>query len=254
MEEVSVLKIRIKFRKYGVMKFIGHLDMMRYFQKAIRRSNIDICYSEGYSPHQIMSFAAPLGVGITSDGEYLDIEVHSSKPSEEAIADLNTVMVDGVEITGYVKLPEHTKSAMASVAAADYEIWLKEEYEVPAEFFKDQEELSCKLHAFYEEPKEVLVTKKTKKGEKLINLKQFIFDFQILPGSECFFGRPAFYLDVSTGSTDNLKPELVMEAFFQFLGVAYHSYAYQINRKDVYAIQPDGRRCTLLEEGCQYYG
>ena len=52
------------------MKFIGHLDMMRYFQKAVRRADIDIRYSEGYSAHQIMSFAAPLGVGITSDGEY----------------------------------------------------------------------------------------------------------------------------------------------------------------------------------------
>ena len=59
------MKIRIKFRKWGVMKFIGHLDMMRYFQKAVRRAKIDIRYSEGYSPHQIMSFAAPLGVGIT---------------------------------------------------------------------------------------------------------------------------------------------------------------------------------------------
>ena len=63
-----MIKIRIKFRKYGVMRFIGHLDIMRYFQKAMRRAEIDICYSEGFSPHQIMSFAAPLGVGITSDG------------------------------------------------------------------------------------------------------------------------------------------------------------------------------------------
>lgn len=50
------MKIRIKFRKYGVMKFVGHLDIMRYFQKAVRRANIDICYSEGFSPHQIMIF------------------------------------------------------------------------------------------------------------------------------------------------------------------------------------------------------
>ena len=79
------MKIRIKFRKYGVMKFIGHLDMMRYFQKAMRRAEIDIAYSEGFSPHQIMSFAAPLGVGITSDGEYLDIEVHSTRNSIESV-------------------------------------------------------------------------------------------------------------------------------------------------------------------------
>ena len=67
------MKIRIKFAKYGVMKFIGHLDVMRFFQKAIRRADIDIRYSEGFSPHPVMSFAAPLGVGMESIGEYFDI-------------------------------------------------------------------------------------------------------------------------------------------------------------------------------------
>ena len=69
------MKIRIKFSKTGTMKFIGHLDTMRFFQKVMRLSGIDICYSEGYRPHQIMSFASPLGVGVESLGEYLDIEV-----------------------------------------------------------------------------------------------------------------------------------------------------------------------------------
>ena len=92
------MKVRIKFAKSGVMKFIGHLDMMRYFQKAMRRADIDIKYSEGFSPHQIMSFAAPLGVGITSDGEYLDIEVNSTETTEQSIVNLNSAMVDGVKI------------------------------------------------------------------------------------------------------------------------------------------------------------
>ena len=68
------MKIRIKFAKEGTMKFIGHLDIMRYFQKVMRRADVDIRYSEGFSPHQIMSFAAPLGVGLESRGEYVDIE------------------------------------------------------------------------------------------------------------------------------------------------------------------------------------
>lgn len=54
------MKVRVKFAKYGCMKFIGHLDVMRFFQKAIRRAGIDVAYSTGYSPHQIMSFASPL--------------------------------------------------------------------------------------------------------------------------------------------------------------------------------------------------
>ena len=70
------MKVRIKFAKYGVMKYIGHLDIMRYFQKCMRKGNIDIAYSTGFSPHQIMSFASPLGVGVESNGEYFDIELY----------------------------------------------------------------------------------------------------------------------------------------------------------------------------------
>ena len=54
------------------MKFIGHLDIMRFFQKALRRADIPVAFSGGFSPHMIMSFANPLGVGLTSDGEYFD--------------------------------------------------------------------------------------------------------------------------------------------------------------------------------------
>ena len=52
------MKLRIKFKKYGPIRFIGHLDIMRFFQKAIRRAGIDVAYSQGFSPHQIMAFAA----------------------------------------------------------------------------------------------------------------------------------------------------------------------------------------------------
>ena len=87
------MKARIKFKKYGALRFIGHLDVMRFFQKAIRRAHIPIAYTGGYSPHMIMSFANPLGIGITSEGEYFDIEVNESMTSKEAVAALNETMV-----------------------------------------------------------------------------------------------------------------------------------------------------------------
>ena len=145
------------------MKFIGHLDIMRFFQKAIRRSDIDICYSEGFSPHQIMSFAAPLGVGLTSDGEYVDIEVHTSRPSRESMDALNAAMVDGMEITGYVQLPDNAKTAMSIVSAADYEIYYKDGYGCPCTYGQLQEQ----VRLFYEEPEEILITKKNKKKRKV---------------------------------------------------------------------------------------
>ena len=221
------MKVRIKFAKSGVMKFIGHLDMMRYFQKAMRRADIDIKYSEGFSPHQIMSFAAPLGVGITSDGEYLDVEVNSTETTEQSIVNLNSAMVDGVKILEYKKLPDHAKNAMSIVAAADYKIYIKDGYENPYSV----EEWRSRLNTFFYDRAEVLITKKTKKSEKVMDLKQLVYDFKILEEQ----GKPVFYLKVCTGSTDNLKPELVLQAFYEFLSLEYQEFAFQIHRLDVYA-------------------
>ncbi len=242
------MKIRIKFRKYGVMKFIGHLDIMRFFQKAVRRSGIDICYSEGFSPHQVMSFAAPLGVGITSDGEYLDIEVHQSDSSEASMAGLNAVMPHGMEITGYVQLDDKTKAAMSVVSAADYEIWHKNSAQVP-ECLRDAGFLSQQLQEFFEKPQQVLVAKKTKKSEKTMDLKQLVYDFQILPPNAQSGGMPVYYLNASTGSTDNLKPELALEAFYRHMGLEFDAACVQIHRKDVYFTDAGGVNRPLLEAG-----
>lgn len=238
------MKIRIKFRKYGVMKFIGHLDIMRYFQKAMRRADIDICYSEGFSPHQIMSFAAPLGVGITSDGEYLDIEVHSSRSSEESMQALNETMVEGVEIASYIKLPDNAKTAMSIVAAADYDLYFKEGYEAPATL----EEFEEGLENFFTKPAEVLITKKTKKSEKVMDLKQLVYDFKVEKRVIDDKEKISFYLNVCTGSNDNLKPELVVESLFGAMGLTYDANAIQIHRRDVYAMAADGKGYVSLGE------
>ena len=105
------------------MKFVGHLDIMRFFQKAVKRAGIDVAYSEGFSPHMIMSFAAPLGVGVTSTAEYFDMEIKSPMPSKEAVKRLNQTMVEGMEVLSFRKIPDgKANAAMALVAAADYQV------------------------------------------------------------------------------------------------------------------------------------
>ena len=109
------------------MRFIGHLDVMRFFQKAMRRANIPIAFTGGYSPHMIMSFAQPLGVGVTSDGEYLDIELKEDIEFTEAVRRLNEVMVEGMEVINFVRIPDDKKSSgMTIVAAARYRVTLLE--------------------------------------------------------------------------------------------------------------------------------
>ena len=233
-KEVFVLNIRIKFQKYGVMKFIGHLDMMRYFQKAIRRAGIDIAYSGGYSPHQIMSFAAPLGVGVTSDGEYFDIEVNSSRSSLKSLDALNQVMVEGVSILEYRRLPDTARSSMSLVAAADYIVYVKPGY---APDVHSLQELSQQVQQYYEMQPEILITKQTKKSQLEMNLKGLIYemkglnlkDFTLKDGPLPEYG---LFLKVSTGSSDNVKPELVLEDFCKFCGITYNPLKYQVHRLD----------------------
>lgn len=235
------MKIRIKFSKSGNMKFIGHLDTMRYFQKAMRRADIDIAYSTGFSPHQIMSFAAPLGVGITSDGEYLDIEVNSTTPTEQSVAALNQAMVNGFSVLDYRKLPDNAKTAMSIVTCADYTLTYREGYETDLSV----EALCEAVHAFYEVPEKIEIIKQTKKAEKTIDLKQLIYDFKVVQVK----GKPAFYLKVSTGSSDNIKPELVLEHFYKYLGRELQPFTFQTHRHDVYTGSVAEGFCSLNDMG-----
>lgn len=260
------MKVRIKFQKYGVMRFIGHLDMMRYFQKAMRRAEIDIRYTEGFSPHQIMSFAAPLGVGVTSDGEYLDIEVNSTRSSLESLKALNDVMVEGILVREYRRLPEGARNAMSSVAAADYTVHFKEPEVDPFTLSTLREA----LQGFLKGQDQILVTKQTKKGERQLDLKPLIFALQGIgepvsnlcsegfPISEAFpisEEHPGFYLKLNSGSSDNVKPELVLGAFFDWCtaqgicDISYGPAAMQIHRLEVYGRKEDGSLLPLGEFG-----
>ena len=81
LEEVSALKIRIQFAKYGKMIYIGHLDISALFSEGASPCRyVDLAYTQGYNPHPILSFAAPLGVGITSCGEYADLRLIQAVP------------------------------------------------------------------------------------------------------------------------------------------------------------------------------
>ena len=121
------MKVRIKFSKTGPMKFLGHLDTMRYFQKAVRRAGLPVAFTQGFSPHMIMSFASPLGVGIESEGEYFDLELREEVPMEAICSRLNAQMAEGTRVECAVQAPDgKAGNAMALVAAADYRIRFRE--------------------------------------------------------------------------------------------------------------------------------
>lgn len=221
------MNVRIKFAKAGAAKFIGHLDVMRYFQKAVRRAGIAIRYSGGFSPHQIMSFAAPLGVGITSNGEYLDIEVEDTEEAATMKARLNQVMAEGFAIRSCRVLPDKAQNAMSLVAAASYTLTFRPGYapENPGQWMQG-------LVDFYGQ-EQVLMTKKTKKGQKELDLKPLVYQ---LSADYSEVGRePVLSMMISAGSAENIKPELVLDAYYQHLGQERPAFAFQVQREEVYA-------------------
>lgn len=252
------MKIRIKFKKYGVMKFIGHLDVMRFFQKAIRRADIDIKYSEGFSPHQIMSFAAPLGVGIESMGEYLDIEVDSLTSTEAMKTALNAVMIEGISVVSVKVLPDTVKNAMASVAAAEYQIACQKERTSDITDVIEIEDIERKLAEFYAQ-EHIFVVKKTKKGTAEIDLKPHIYKLEMIEAvnpfseisedikSESITRVISMLVDAS--SSCNIKPKMVLEAFYKYCGIALPTIPWQIIRIETYteADGKDGKAFVPLE-------
>lgn len=212
------MKLRVKFKKYGPVRFIGHLDVMRYFQKCIRRAGIDIAYSTGFSPHQIMSFAAPLSVGLESNGEYMDIEVNSVTSSADMIKRFCEASASGIEVVSVKKLPEGAGNAMASVAAAAYTIEFRSPFCLPMD-------LKTEIAAFYSLPT-IMVTKQTKKSTMEMNLKPGIYSMEASDNQ--------VFLTVDASSSGNIKPQKVMEAFFAWKNIELPENVLMITREETY--------------------
>ena len=194
------MKARIKFRKYGALRFIGHLDVMRFFQKVMRRAEIPIAFTGGYSPHMIMSFASPLGIGLSSDGEYFDIELIEPVESEDAVRRMNEACVEGIEVVSIRQIAEEKMTGMTILAGADYLVSIKEE--ALPDGWQDQ-------FRIFMEQSEIRIVKQTKRSEKEVDIRSMIWKWEIRGDK--------IYLQVASGSVQNLKPDLVMEAFVRFL-------------------------------------
>jgi len=211
-----VLKVRIRFSKSGALVYIGHLDVMRYFQKLFRRADIPVAYSEGFSPHQLLSFSHPLPLGMESTGEYADVVLTQKITTAEAISRLREQSVNEISIMSFKELPEKCDNAMASVAAAQYEIRLPD----------DHDDLMIAVDKLMAED-EIVITKKTKKSEKEVNIRPLIMSLEALSSK-------LIRMTISSGSTDNLKPEHVLGALNKFLDKAVITDTVMITRIDQY--------------------
>ncbi|MBP3728976.1 MAG: DUF2344 domain-containing protein [Lachnospiraceae bacterium] len=225
--------IRVKFGKEGALRFIGHLDVLRTFQKIFRRAGIPMVYSQGFSPHPIMSFALPLGLGLSSEGEYLDAEIEEMDPAQ-ILPRLRGATSEDLPVYGVRILPEKAGNAMASVGRASYRVEIR----------TDQREIMGQAAARLMEQEQLIIEKKTKSQTLEMDLRPCLYQLraEVRPGE-----TPFLFMELAAGSKANIKPEIVWEELWR--GIAEEAPApLSIRRLDL--MQEDGTSLGDLGEMC----
>lgn len=202
--------IRVRFIRGEEVKFISHLDLMKAFERALRRTGTPIAYSQGFNPHPQMVFGLPLSVGVTSEAECADFELSVEVTPEEFIEKLNTGLPSGIRIIE-AAVRKTKENIMAAIAGAEYEItaFFKESPEIEDMNERVSHFLSCD---------NIMVKKEGKGGIKEIDIKPLILKLdvspagQIPPGYEEFSSAFCFTALLCAGSSSNLRPELLIKA------------------------------------------
>jgi radical SAM-linked protein len=198
-------KYRIFFAKDGAARFIGHLDLQSLFAKAIKRAALPVAYSQGFNPHQLMSFAMPLSLGMAGRGEILEIFLTKQLNPNFVAGSLQGQMPAGLRICRVEEVPNNGKSAAALVYAARYLICFPFEMIYAARF--------AMAHDVMRNDRPLIVETKTKKGIKSQDIGQDIFAVGMN------FGETTGCIEVvlAAGSSRNLKPQVVGEYFAKLL-------------------------------------
>ncbi|MBR1861669.1 MAG: TIGR03936 family radical SAM-associated protein [Lachnospiraceae bacterium] len=231
---------RVRFSKHGAIRYIGHLDVMRYFQKVLRRAEVDVAYTNGFSPHEITTFAQPLGVGIESDGEYMDVRMNSYISCGELRDKINNNSVPGIQAISVKRLPPKSGNAMASVAAAEYYIGFKEGKEpgLLAGNAFDAQRITELINAFLSRP-EIILQKEGKNGLREVDIKERIYTFEWDTAEKCF------HIIVDASSGYNIKPLSLMELFMSFNDDSLKENSLLIYRADTYTRDEVGELISM---------
>jgi len=226
----------IKYTKDSEIKFIAHLDLMRTLQKIIKRSGLPVEYSKGFNPHMAVSIAQPLSVGVHSSGEYMDVVLNEELDEEYIKAKMSEKTPRGIKILDVVKvIPVEGKKqsqAMAIIDAAKYTIKLK---------YTNEEEVKKTLQDICTSP-EWNIVKKSKSGEKMVNIKTLIheFDYEV---SNCELKITVL---IACGSRANLSAGLIADYMKENIEFINKEAFVNIAREEMYAYK-DEKLVTLSQ-------
>ena len=219
------MRVRLCFSKTGPLRFIGHLDFLRAFQRTIRRASLPVAYSQGFNPHMLLSFALPVPVGIESINDYADLILEDEVDLEMVAEKLSSMAPKGLAVSRVYRV--HGKAAAQTVAA---------DYLLKAPSPVSREAVQMLLDA-----PSIIIPKKTKKGIKNTDIRKDIF-FLKDPCLSNTFKESAWQvlMRLAAGSAGFLNPIPVAKLL---LGEA--PCPTSITRLELFQANEEGRFITL---------
>lgn len=120
-------RLRVKFSRGDELKFISHLDIMRLWERALRRAQIKLAYSEGFNPRPRISLAVPLAVGVTSEAELMDVLVKGTVSPHWFTSSVSRQLPPGIEISAVYQIAGNLPSLQSQVRFAEYKVLVDKE-------------------------------------------------------------------------------------------------------------------------------
>lgn len=232
------MRLVVKYTKEEKVKYISHLDFIRLAQRALRRADIPVAYSQGFNPHPKVSFASALAVGVTSEGEYMDIYLDREMDADLLCSRMNEKLPEGIRFVDCVEIDEKHPSLMIIIERASYLISLSSQ---PF----DQYDIIALIDEFLSQS-EILITRTNRKGNRIVDIREMIHSIDIVDQS---IGRIDLKVVISTGSKANLRPEQLVGALFDFTNISLNpGFILKIHRLGLYLFK-DGRWITPIEIG-----
>lgn len=217
------MRMIAEFEKMGRMSWFSHLDLQNTMQRALRRAQLPVAYSQGFNPHVLTSFATALSVGCQSRGEVMEVEMAGEISPEEFAEKLNACLPDGLKVRRCASVPDSAPALMAKVAEAGYDITAP------------NTDLTQAVEAFLK-AEEVMVEKRSKTKTRLVNIRPMVHEITC-----AFDGKDSRLSMVLEQTNANaLKVELVMQALAP-------EQEFRFVRTALYAAGTDGAREELFE-------
>lgn len=190
-------KVRLKWGKQGLVRFLSHLDNNRVFERAIRRADVPVAYSQGFRPHQKLSFGPPLPHGYSSESEYLDIQIEGTC-TRDNIEALGRAMPEGFFIIDFKQI--YTKAPAIST------LLNRAVYQITGDF-EDPELLETRIGAMLQQGS-VIASRTGKDGSKEVEIRPAIYRMELLGDAE----RSIIEMELGLGQGGYARPTEVIDA------------------------------------------